>query len=286
MKTLLAILLSLGLAGAAHATVTFEEDFDDGDYASISTLDYEECCSYSLQDEFSIVRAGAASLRFEVHEDDPDQAGSKRVEVTTFTLAQSQGHYGGIGDTRWIGISLYMPADWETDNQSETILQFHGKADNCESSRSPPMALRHAGDGTWGWRIRADSDACTSSQPSVVTIEDFGEVLVGQWVDIVINVTWGFDGTGVFKVWKNGVLTVDYSGPNMYNDAAPVYLKFGVYKFLWKTNPGRSVVTERVIYFDELKSGDENSSFDEVSPGGPPPGPIARYQQMMMGIGR
>jgi hypothetical protein len=41
------------------------------------------------------------------------------------------------------------------------------------------------------------------------------------------------------------------------------YFKFGVYKWEWGT-----LASQRVIYYDELRVGNANSSYDEVKPGG------------------
>ena len=49
--------------------------------------------------------------------------------------------------------------------------------------------------------------------------------------------------------------------PNSYNDEKYPYFKFGVYKWEWG-NPA----TRRVIYFDEVRVGNKNSSYEEVKP--------------------
>ncbi|PRX38587.1 DUF4377 domain-containing protein, partial [Salegentibacter salegens] len=50
---------------------------------------------------------------------------------------------------------------------------------------------------------------------------------------------------------------------NSYNDEKYPYFKFGVYKWKWGT-----AATQRVIYYDEVRIGDKNSSYEEVKPNG------------------
>lgn len=41
------------------------------------------------------------------------------------------------------------------------------------------------------------------------------------------------------------------------------YFKFGVYKWEWETS-----ASQIVIYYDEVRVGNANNSYDEVMPGG------------------
>jgi hypothetical protein len=94
-----------------------------------------------------------------------------------------------------------------------------------------------------------------------------GKVEKGKWVDWVIHAKWSYSSDGILKIWKNNQLIVNYTGPNLFNDQQPEFIMFGIYKAWWKSNPPsqRNTLT---AYFDEVKIGDANSSYDDVAPSG------------------
>ncbi len=263
----------------ALAAVSWYEDHEgplDTDDTNI-----EACCSWSQNEVTDHARRGLQGMRFELRDDDDDEAGSKRSEITQWPIRATT--TGGLGDTRWFGMSFYLPADWETDVTQELIMQWQSVRDGCDSSgRSPMQGLYFDDDGTWFWSIRSQSAKCGTSNPPATKI-DFGDIQIGEWVDLVMHIKWEHDSSGFTKVWKNGILIVDYTGPNMYNDdPGSIYLKYGVYKWPWKNNPGASNISLRVLYWDEIRIGDENSSFVEVQPFPRLPAGSG----LMMGMGR
>ncbi len=72
------------------------------------------------------------------------------------------------------------------------------------------------------------------------------------------------DNGGFFQVYKNGVLVVNDTGGNCYNDHRGPFLAIGTYKFGW-INHSTDTDT-RIVYFDEVKVGGKNSNLSEVSP--------------------
>ena len=90
----------------------------------------------------------------------------------------------------------------------------------------------------------------------------------GKWVDWVFHVKWSYEKDGFIEIWKDGFQIVSDNGPNCYNDEKGPYFRFGPYKWPWKKDDktAPSVVTQRIIYFDEIRIGNHNSCFELVSP--------------------
>lgn len=92
----------------------------------------------------------------------------------------------------------------------------------------------------------------------------------GAWVDWVVRVKWSTGHDGQLEVWKDGARVLRDAGPNCYNDGddqAP-YFKFGLYKWPWLASAelAPSDVSQRRLYFDEIRIGDATAGFDAVSP--------------------
>lgn len=160
-----------------------------------------------------------------------------------------------IGE-EWYGISIYLPGDYETDIQSEIVLQWHGRQDPWETGRCPPLALLTA-NGQWQVIYRSDPFAVSMDTRGLqVTYESLGSYQddLETWVDWVYYVKWDYRGNGALKIWKNGMIVMDLDQIAIgYNDLVGCYIKFGLYKWDWKQDPGD--VTSRSIYHDNYWRG-------------------------------
>ena len=107
-------------------------------------------------------------------------------------------------------------------------------------------------------------------------IHKLGAYTTEVWTDFVVHVRWSCRDAkplaarcqampqGFLQVWKDGKQVVNYTGPTVYNDQYRVFWKAGIYKGMWvNTN---SHVSKRVVYHDEFRIGDSNSSYAEVAP--------------------
>ncbi len=85
---------------------------------------------------------------------------------------------------------------------------------------------------------------------------------LNEWEDFVMNVQPSSDSEqGFVKIWKNGKLYVNEKVALLHPEVNVMAAwKIGVYV----GNPGHG---ERLLYTDELRVGNANSSFEEVSPG-------------------
>jgi hypothetical protein len=97
---------------------------------------------------------------------------------------------------------------------------------------------------------------------------DLGAVALDAWDDWVVHVLFSpLASHGFLRVWRNGRLALPLTRlATAYNDTRPPYLKFGVYKGSWKgRSPQVRTATWAAISYGEMKVGDQDSSFAEVS---------------------
>ncbi len=237
---------------------TFENQNLDND-PGLSDFYPEFAVDHSFELDKNIKREGNAAGRFQINNDDP-----KIWSATRSELSQSQSTARAEG---WYGFSQYFPDTYVFDSSGEVITQWHDQEDKNlgeQADRSPSNAII-ASDDKLKWMIRWDADRIMDSGTSDGLIYlDLGKIPKNQWVDWVVHIKYSHTNTGILEVWMDGEKVIDRQNmPNAYNDAAYPYLKFGLYKWNWGT-----ATSKRVMYFDEVRVGDENSSYDEVKPGG------------------
>jgi hypothetical protein len=89
----------------------------------------------------------------------------------------------------------------------------------------------------------------------------------GVWTDWVLHVKWSPDDSdGFIEAFRDGVSVFTASGKNKYDDGRPVYMKFGIYKWDWQTDPQKSVTDQRVMFYDSLRIADQAGTRAEVDP--------------------
>lgn len=184
-----------------------------------------------------------------------------------------------LGQDFWLGVSTYIDDSWQPDdsNNGELIWQFHGNTGGPAQSGPPPMALYIHGSSV---QVIVNGDPLTvypsggRSGPVGRAIATFDlSELKGKWTDWVIQVNFEFV-NGRTVVWKNGAKVADDSGPNIYHwigeriSIGPFW-NFGVYKWNWGSFP--TLVSNRTVYFDEIRIGTANASCADVKPTGSAP---------------
>jgi Ca2+-binding RTX toxin-like protein len=80
-------------------------------------------------------------------------------------------------------------------------------------------------------------------------------------------VQWSYKSDGLLQVWRDGQKVLDRAGPNTYNDLQGNYFKFGIY------NHSIESPTDKTLYFDEVRLGNQNNTYEDVAPNGIPPSP-------------
>jgi len=240
------------------ANLIYTETFENPNLdlnPDLSDFYLEEAANHSFKLDENIKRNGSTAGRFEINKSDPEIWGGNRTEMSQ---AQSTTQEEG-----WYGFSQYFPGTYISDSTGEVIGQWHDKEDVGETaSRSPSNTLLTA-DNRIKWMARWDADKIMDSgfSDGLVYI-DLGPIPKNKWIDWVIHIKFSHTNTGIVEVWKDGVKVIDrINMPNAYNDDNYPYFKFGVYKWKWGT-----AASQRIIYYDEVRIGNSNSSYDEVKP--------------------
>lgn len=264
---LLCALLCLA-APVVNAALLFHVDFENGKI--LSEGDYgagvERCCDHSVTVVDERARKGDKSVRFESRRDDPLVAGSPgraelKVKKTSPIVEE------------WYAWSIFVPVEMKPDIP-EILGQWHASPDfdKGEDWRSPPMAVAMK-DGRWDVSGHyAPQEVNSNRDRKKGFSEDLGEAARGVWTDWIFHVSWDYreteqGGGGFVKGWRQVdgggyEAVIDYKGPIGYNDERGVYFKWGIYKWPWKNEPGNQ--SPRVVYYDEIKIGDQTASFDEM----------------------
>jgi hypothetical protein len=204
----------------------------------------QHCCDYSLKQSPAKFTEGSKALRLEVKLTDPQTKSSIRSELVQAAE--------GAGAERWYGFNMFLE-NWVDDNAGESVFQWH--PDNSTGTATASL-------WTSGGRYVFETNSSGRNLGSEYI--DLGPILNNQWMSWVIHVKWATDNSGILQVWKNGALVID----KPHAVTAPpegTYFKLGINKFGWGIQP--SSVTERVLYFDEVRIGNENAKYEDVKPG-------------------
>lgn len=173
------------------------------------------------------------------------QGGGPRSEV----LFPAQDGY-----ERWYSFAIHFPSiGWKADKDDEIVTQWKN------GGGTPTLSLR-ANKGKLRLRI-GHSEAIPTAQWKYF---DFGEIPKDEWNEYVFHVIHSNKSNGLIEVWKNGEKIVSHKGPNIYktDDRVPRW-KLGIYKSTWKK--GSSNTNLRITYVDNVRIGDENASFEDLS---------------------
>lgn len=268
------------LARTSDADLLFLGDFDGSDPlkdSRTSTKGYTTECplSDSCVAVTSPLRGGSRAFRLTLRESDPMVHNGTRAEIGWNTGASARTH-----TEQWYGFSMYIPEDWQPDNQTGEILaQWHSpntdEAAAGQPGKSPPLSFWVTGDVFKIANIWDPKEVTIGNDPTIgepkggrATIwSGSATALKGKWVDWVFHVKWNYDGNGFVEVWKDGQWLASRTGPNAYNDSGTITFKYGVYKSGWNNSNGSTnVIKKRVIYVDELRIGSAALSFEDVSP--------------------
>nr|WP_262914601.1 polysaccharide lyase [Pontibacter vulgaris] len=207
--------------------------------------------SYSFAAATSLKRTGNKAARLEIRKADTDVRRAEFIQ-----------NYTSTGRNRWYGLSLYQPsANWADSKDWEIITQFWSKPDAGESNHTPPISLS-VSNGRYRLVVRWEASAIhTNETVDGTKTFDLGPVEKDKWLDFVYHINFSYKSDGVLEVWKDGKKVVDYRGPNSYNDKTVPYFKFGMYKYSWESH-----YSNRVLYVDEVRIGNENATYNDVAP--------------------
>jgi hypothetical protein len=227
--------------------------------ADFSNWNLEAARAGSLVISDSTRRKGLKSARFELTKSD-SALDYFRSEIRRGSETNAE---------RWYGFSNYLRSDWVEDVLAEVIAQWHEVPDwiRGENWRSPPISFGIQDDHYYV-KVLWDADTVNTNQTKDGEVTyDLGEVGRAVWNDWVFHIRFDYDNDGILEVWKNGVKVLNrVNQPNSYNDINLPYFKIGVYKWGWDGWQSYSPENIRVIYYDEVRIGNENSNYSEVAP--------------------
>jgi hypothetical protein len=266
--TFLLVLIILSCSSAsAKADVLFSATFENQDFNGLDEKPL--CCQHSAKTVSSPARTGQYAVRFILNSDDAGYIYSQwqdpvhRAMLAKYKTAK-------IGDIRWYGVSIYVDPSWRDttrDPNGTIVFQWHRVPDPGEATKSPHLSIQITRDDVWKIVNLSDPNPITTPGSSKMISWNVGNVEKGKWVDWVVHAKWSYKSDGILKVWKDGELLVNYAGPNLFNDQQPEFIMFGVYKARWNHElpSQRNTLT---VYFDGIKVGDANSSYNDVAPNG------------------
>lgn len=186
--------------------------------------------------------SGYQSARFELRDTDPMNNSGTRAEITFPTTTNLN---------RWYSYALlFDSANYKKDASDEVITQWHQGG-----GKTPALCLRSKNDRLY-LRIMG------------TTWIDLGLIDKNKWHSYVMHVVHSSASTGLIELWRDGTKILSRKGQNMYavtGDIKPPNLKLGIYKSAWNYSE-TTATNKRVLYFDEIKIGNEKATLTEMMP--------------------
>ncbi|HVZ55834.1 MAG TPA: polysaccharide lyase [Chitinophagaceae bacterium] len=215
-------------------------------------LNSSSCCAYSVQTSTTVAHTGAQSTLFTLYKTDPIVGAGYRSEIVPLYTENA------VYNERWVGFSVYLPASFIKDPAPEVIQQVH-----AQNSDSPPFAICTQ-NGNWWIEINYDVNGTTKYNNIDLGIP----YKTGVWTNWVYHVRFSKGTDGLVEVWKDGVKVYSYTGQTQYtNLTAGNYYKFGIYKWGWQYPTWfTSTSTQRQIYYDDIRIGNEKATYQDVAP--------------------
>lgn len=209
---------------------------------STTKVSKQTTTTYGITQATDKFYSGTKSVRFELRDGDPLNNSGTRAEIT-FPAATNL--------NRWYSYAIYFPAaGYKIDKSDEVITQWHQGG-----GATPALCLRTKNDRLY-LRILGK------------TWVDLGLIDKDKWHTYVMHVKHSAGADGLVEIWYDGKKILSRTGANMYKvggDYKDPNLKLGIYKSAWNG----TVATDskvRVIYFDEIKMGNEKATYAEMVP--------------------
>jgi hypothetical protein len=233
--------LNATVSARAIGNLIYEENADG---SSLSTYPSKNVAtSYGLTQSTNQFYNGSKSVRFELRDTDPEVSNGTRAE---FSFPKTTNLH------RWYSYAMYVPsAQFKYDTDDDVITQFHQGG-----GVTPALCLRVRQDrlfvrilGTWN---------------------DIGPFLKDAWHAYVLHVNHSSGSDGLTEIWIDGQKVFSKTGANAYpvgSTYSMPWLKMGIYKSNWNGS-GTTATNLRVLYFDDIKIGNENATYNDMIPQG------------------
>jgi hypothetical protein len=206
----------------------------------------------------SPVRAGKHSFRHEVR---------NCAERAELAMKKTK-----IGETYWLGWSLYIPAEYEETSKGNIFAQWAAYP-NKKTTKFPCKGVGHKlelNEGLLEYHLQGSDgeDGNGGGFCRTFRLGAVDEKVKGQWLDFVQHAKWTGDKDGFVKLWMKAgggqyKLVVDYTGPTWWNDEDQgPYFKMGLYT----GDPGWTGRSPAVVYTDEYRLGNAEAGYRAVAP--------------------
>ena len=201
-------------------------------------------------------RLGNQSLRFEVK---PGDCGYNKIWSDCKTDRERhelRGENHNDGEY-WYIWSIYLPKNFINVYPTKLAMgQFH-------QDKGHVVWMFQNSSG--GYHIDNQVNGYTQYEMEILESKD----MIEKWNDIIINTKWTHLKSGFFRIWVNGKLVLNESGPTK-TKGKTVRHKFGVYRTYmkkYKKQNNTDKVPGQVVYFDEIRTGKtcEKLKLDELS---------------------
>jgi hypothetical protein len=237
---------------STFSNLIYQETFE-GDAPLSTYVKLQFVAPYSFTVVSNPVFAGVKSGRLELRDTDPMNNNGTRAEISFPRQAVQD---------RWYVFSAYFPStDFAYDTKDEVISQWYQGLNGYSSSIS--------------LRVRQDRFRLTVIPYPGAPSEkiDLGPVAKDTWITFAFHIKHSHASDGLIELWMNGTKALNRWGPNMYEVTSDGTVntpnwKLGIYKSAWNGDQ-TSDVSRRVLYLDNIKLGNENATFNEMTSGTP-----------------
>lgn len=222
----------------------------DGATVFSSYVSKQNPMAHSITQTSKIAFNGTKSAKFELWYTDTMNNSGTRSEITFPTNTNSN---------RWYAYAIYFPAlDWDYDSDDEVITQWHQGG-----GLTPALCIRTVRDSIFVRIVKA-----VTGQASDTWI-NLGPIEKNIWRTYVMHINHSSTSSGSLEIWRDNRKILDRAGANAYavgvNGTTEPNLKLGIYKSGW--NDDETTMTKRrVILFDDIRVGNENSNYREMCP--------------------
>ena len=190
---------------------------------------------------------GSASIKVEIKPGDPQWRndsgkGPKRRAEFSWNDWKFEG-----GKEGWVGAAFYLPSNPMEDNSGTAIFQLHNFPD-----KGTLWNLF-----TWNGRLRSTNDPLGDLMD--IDIAPY----LDRWTRMVVNFKPSTKEDGFIRMWLDDQLVVERQGMTKESGSQGPYLKHGLYFWGYdKFDDDKHAIA----YFDNLRIGDETSSYGSVNP--------------------
>jgi len=227
----------------ATGSLIWSENADASSFLS-SYITLQTATSYGCTASTQQVFSGTKSVRFELHDTDPESHSGTRAEIATPNATTND---------LWYSYALFIPAaQYKPEADDEIISQWHGGGGAtpalCVRTKSGHIYLRVMGD-TW---------------------IDLGAIDYDKWHAYVYHIKHSAGSDGSIQIWRDGQQILNRAGQNMYAITGDYHLpqwKVGVYKSDWNGSATTST-NLRVLYMDDIKYGNGTATYSLMAPTG------------------